>query len=49
MIFNCAKDAGIYYGNSKMNSSIINCCKGKQSYAGIDSITNEKLVWEYYN
>lgn len=44
-IFDTATEAGKFYNLDV--SSIIKCCKHKIKYTGIDSITNEKLKWEY--
>lgn len=43
--FNCIKEAAEYYHINTVN--IVNCCRGKQKYAGTHSITREKLKWEY--
>jgi len=46
-IFDSATDAG-----NKLhidNSGIGKCCKGKLKFAGKDTITNENLVWMFYD
>ena len=46
-IFESLKEAGYKYNVNP--SSIISNCKGKIKSAGKHNITNEKLVWRYYN
>lgn len=47
-IFNSIKEAA-HYAGLKSITSIIKVCKGKTRYAGKDPITNESLMWEYYD
>ena len=45
-IFNCIEDGVKKYGINESN--IINCCKGKQKWAGNHPDTGEKMIWMYY-
>ena len=46
-IFDSIANAGRKYNLSK--SYICQCCKGKQKFAGKHPITDEKLIWMYYD
>ena len=50
LIFDCAKEAGIYGGSTNIKnygSSVRGCCSGKRNYAGKHPETGEKLEWMY--
>ena len=47
-IFNSITEAAKKY-NIKYPETITRYCKGKQKIAGRDPITNEPLVWMYYD
>ena len=49
-IYNNAIDASKEYKGITTRKEIRQCCKGSIDYAGIDPITNEKLIWmKYYD
>ena len=48
-VFDNASNAATFYNMKRGNDKILKVCKGKRQSAGKDPITNEKLVWRFYD
>lgn len=48
-VFDNASNAATFYNMKRGNDKILKVCKGERQSAGKDPITNEKLVWRFYD
>lgn len=48
-MFKSASEAARFYNMKRGNDKILKVCNKERSSAGHDPITNEKLVWKYYD